>query len=280
MYVYQPNPLVRVVWAGALIRISPRVEKSLMFERESLSDRCRTCVVDLDQQHGWCLDPTQVDAYVGKLLKHVPVRSLDAQMEQVVLYFHTNHRRVAALLDQGSVDHHGAWLWVEQEITLVAQIKGLSWSRDRVVEVNDLVQTVMAEVVRSLDDYRFESSLRTWLHGVTVRRLRRFHRDSSAAKRSGHVEPIDAAAEHAFEWSQSEQPIMASLLASEIERVLSITGDPRYARIFLMRVVGDLSNDEIGRRLHLHPSRVYALLKLARDLLRQNPGLRSWATDP
>jgi len=247
-----------------------------MFERESLSDRCRSCVIDLDQRYGWGLTSEQVDTYVVQLLRHVPAHSLEAQMEQIVSYFHADHGRVAALSDQHSLEHRDAWAWVEYEIARVAKIKGLNWSRDRIVEMSDLVQTVVAEVVRSLGDYRFESSLRTWLHGVTVRRLRRFHRDSSAAKRTGQIEPIDAAADQAQEWAQSEQPIMASLLAAEITRVLSITGDKRYARIFLMRTVGDMSSDEIGQRLRLHPSRVRALLKIARDLLRQDPGLRSW----
>lgn len=279
MYLYKPKPPVRLVWAGALSRTPPRVEKSPMFEREILSNRCRRCVIDLDHRHGWGLDHQQVDSYVANLLIQVPARSLEAQMEQVVMYFHAEHRRVAALTDQRNADHRDAWLWIEHEIALVAQIKGLNWSRDRVVEVSDLVQTVMAEVVRCLGDYRFESSLRTWLHGVTVRRLRRFHRDSSAAKRSGYPESIDTAVEQAIEWGQNEQPIMASVLASEIDRVLSITGDPRYARIFMMRVIGDLSTEEIGQRLHLHPSRIRTLLKLARELLRQNPGLRSWVSD-
>jgi RNA polymerase sigma factor (sigma-70 family) len=233
-------------------------------------------VINLDQRYGWGLAHAQVETYVVQLLRHVPADSLEAQMEQIVSYFHADHGRVAALTDQRSLEHRDAWAWIEHEIALVAKIKGLSWSRDRIVELSDLVQTVVAEIVRSLGDYRFESSLRTWLHGVTVRRLRRFHRDSSAAKRSGQIEPIDAAAEQALEWGQSEQPIMASLLAAEIARVLSSKGDKRYAHIFLMRTVGDMSSDMIGQRLGLHPSRVRALLKIARDLLRQDPGLRSW----
>jgi RNA polymerase sigma factor (sigma-70 family) len=233
-------------------------------------------VIDLDQRYGWGLTSEQVETYVVQLLRHVPAHSLEAQMEQIVSYFHADHKQVAALTDQRSLEHRDAWAWVEREIARVAKIKGLSWSRDRIVEISDLVQTVVTEIVRSLGDYRFESSLRTWLHGVTVRRLRRFHRDSSAAKRAGQIEPIDAAAEQALEWGLSEQPIMASLLAAEITRVLSITGDKRYARIFLMHTVGDMSSNEIGQRLRLHPSRVRALLKIARDLLRQNPGLRSW----
>lgn len=250
-----------------------------MVERERLGTRCNECVIALSQRYGWGLSSEQIDTYVEQILLRVPSSSLERQMELVVGYFHADHQRVADLRAPEGPLNADAWAWVEREIARVAHLNGLSWSRDPVVELSDLVQTVNAEVVRSLDDFHYESKLSTWIQGVTVRRLRRFHRDSLAAKRAVRPEPLEAASEQPVEWAQSEQPLLASALVAEIERVLGATGDKRYAWIFLMRVLGDLSSKEIGAQLNLHPSRVRALLKIARDLLRADPRLRGWGEE-
>lgn len=252
------------------------LENAPMADRESLIVRCCAAVSALNQHHGWGLSGNQIKLYAEQIVGQVPVSSLEQHLAQVIGNFHADHRRVADLRDKDSADHIAAWEWVSDEIAKVAQLKGLSWSRDPVIDLDDLVQTVQIEVVRSLGNYRFESLLKTWLHSVTVQRLRRFHRDNAAAKRAVHPEPLEAALGQTVEWDRSEQKLLASALQAEIRRILAVTGDTRYAAIFLLRVVGDLSNQEIALRLHLHPSRVRALLKTARDMLRSDPGLRDW----
>ncbi|NTU83844.1 MAG: hypothetical protein HGA45_31470, partial [Chloroflexales bacterium] len=166
-----------------------------MFERDSLDVRCRKTIDELSRCAGWRLGPDQVEAYVAQILCQVPAAVLENQLEQVVGHFHADHQLVAALRDARSPAHAEAWAWVEREIARVTQVKGLAWSRDRAVEAGDLVQTVHAEVVRVIGDYHYASSLRTWLQSVTVRRLRRYHRDSSAAKRAVRPEPLEQAVE-------------------------------------------------------------------------------------
>lgn len=250
-----------------------------MVERDNLIARCHQCVLDLDQRSAWGLSVEQIANYAEQLVRQVPAASLERQMAQIVGYFHSEHSRVAALRDPSSASHADAWVWVAQEIARVTQLKQLGWSRDPIVELHDLVQVVQAEVVRSLPTYQYESRLSTWLHAVTIRRLRRFHRDNAAAKRAVQSEPLDAAADRAVDWSHHEQRLLASSLWAEITRVLAQSGDERYARIFFMRVVVDLSNEEIAAHVQLHPSRVRALLRLARELLRSDPRLRSWSSD-
>lgn len=260
-------------------RRSSRSEVAPMFEPETLVVRCRQCIHDRNQDQGWGLSNEQIDIYVEQIVGQVPAHSLERQMAQIVGYFHNDHRRVADLHDPSSANHAASWKWVTTEIARAAQIKGLSWSRDPMVDLDDLVQTVQTEVVRSLPGYHFESLLSTWLHGLTVRRLRRFHRDNSAAKRAVRPESLEAAIEQGVDVTQNDQMLLASVLWAEIKRVLAPFGDERYANIFLMRVVGDFSSEEIGARLQLHPSRVRALLRIGRDLLRSSPSLRSWEED-
>jgi RNA polymerase sigma factor (sigma-70 family) len=247
-----------------------------MVERESLMARCRSCLAAMNQREGWGLTGQQIDSYTDQIVLQVPAASLAAQLEQVARYFHNDHRLFNALQDEGSPDHAAAWAWAQHEIARTAQIKGLGWSKDRSVELSDLVQTVQAEMARALRDYRFESSLRTWLQGVTVRRLRRFHRDSSAIKRAIQPEPLEAAGEQAIEWDELEQEILAGAVLAEIRRALSHTADPRYAQLVQLHLVDDHTTTEIGERVHLHPSRVRALLKIARTLLQQDDRLRAW----
>jgi RNA polymerase sigma factor (sigma-70 family) len=251
-----------------------------MVERASLDAQCRATIAALSDREHWGLPQHQIDAYAEQLLRQIPPAYLETQLEEIVRHYHANHRLVAALRDQQSVEHGDAWAWVEREITRVTQIKGLAWSKDRAVEMDDLVQTVQAEVVRVIGDFRYASSLRTWLQGVTTRRLHRYHRDSAAAKRAAvRSEPLEYAVELPVEWGDLEQQIMASVLAEEIGRILRTNGDARYAQIFHLRVLGDQSAEEIGSLVKLHPSRVRALLKLAREILRGDPGLRDWNRD-
>lgn len=247
-----------------------------MIEHESFLFRCRATIAELSEREGWSLTNAQMSAYAAQVVANVPSASLTSQLEQVVRYFHRDHKLYQALRDESSTDHLAAWAWVQREIIRTAQIKGLGWSRDRSVEVGDLAQTVQVEVARALPDYRFESSLRTWIQGITVRRLRRFHRDSLAAKRAVFPESLDAASEHLIEWHEFEPEVLARALLSEIVRVLNRSGDARYAKILHLHLIDDRSAQEIGERVKLHPSRVRALLKIALTLLKEDMTLREW----
>lgn len=245
----------------------------------SLEERCHELIGELSRTRGWGLSQHQIAAYAGQILGRVPSHLLESQLEQVIGHYHADHLLVAALADPRSPDHAAAWIWVAQEITRATKIAGLAWSKDRAVEIEDLVQTVQAEVVRVLGSYHYASSLRTWLQSVTIRRLRRYHRDAAAAKRSGCLGPLGDAVEQPVEWVEFEPQVMAALLKNEIYRVLATSGDERYARIFHLRVVQDQSAEEIGAQFRLHASRVRVLFRFALTLLQEDPALRAWNYD-
>ncbi len=247
-----------------------------MFDHESFLPRCRALVSELSRRECWGLSDEQILAYADQIVHRIPGSSLSIQLEQLIRYFHVDHELHAALRNEHSPNHLAAWAWVQREVARTAQSKGLGWSRDRSVELSDLVQTVQAEVARALPDYRFESSLRTWLQGVTLRRLRRFHRDGAAAKRAVVPEPLEAASEHSVEWHDLEPEILAGALLAEITRVLKDSGDNRFVQIVQLSLVDDRTTREIGERVHLHASRVRVLLKIARTLLQEDAALRDW----
>jgi len=250
-----------------------------MVERESLSQRCRSCVEDLNNREEWGLYEAARVAYAVEILSRVPASSLDRQLEQVVRYYHHEHARVATLTDADHPGHATAWQWVNDEIRRVAQVKRLGWSSDRAIELDDLVQAARIEIARAIGAYHFESTLRTWLQSVTARRLLRFHRDSLAEKRAGRPESLVDAEAVTVEWDDFEVRIRTKALCEQIDHILRTTGDTRLATIFRQKYIHDRSAEAIGSQFQLHPSRIRALLKQARAILAQDTGLRGWLND-
>lgn len=247
-----------------------------MVEQDDIALRCRRVIEDLSQREAWNLTRFQVELYLGQILQLVSDEALVTHLEQVVRYFHEDHQLVAALRDERCREHQTSWAWLDYEIIRVAKFYRLDWSSDRSIENDDLIQIVRVEVARSLEKYRYESSLRTWLQQVTLRRLRRLHRDNGANKRALRPQRIEEVEEESIPWADLEPEADARLLLAEIERVLSSNHDKRLAAIFFMSVIEDWSSTEIGQELQLHPSRIRALLKNTREMLCRDRSLQHW----
>lgn len=247
-----------------------------MFEQEGIGLRCRAVVIALNQQEEWGLMVQQIDAYVEQIVEQVPPDVLAAHPATIARHFHADHELVRALRDQRSAKHPSAMSWAAGEITKAIRSKNLVWSNDQSVELADLVQVAQAELARSIGNYHYRSSLRTWLHSLTIRRIRRFHRDNAAVKRAAELKPLEDASAQPFLLSSFEQEVMASLLEAEVQRVLTTQGSERHGQIFRLRVIDGLSAEQVGKQVKLHPSRVRTLLRHCYELLQQDPGLRSW----
>jgi len=188
---------------------------------------------------------------------------------------------VEALRNEHSLNHSGAWQWVGVEIMRATRRHGLDRIQDRALDNDDFVQVVQVEIARSLTRFRFESSLRTWLQNVTLRRLRRLHRDARAARRRAQVpadlEEVDTL-QH-VDWSSFEDRTFARELMQEILAILQTQPDWRLAEIFVNSVVQNWSTADIARRLELHPSRIRALMQRARQILSNDGTIRGFLAD-
>ncbi len=58
--------------------------------------------------------------------------------------------------------------------------------------------------------------------------------------------------------------------------ILAEQPDQRLGHLFYLWAVEDRRSAEIGALVHLHPSRVRALLQQIRLLLRDHPAIRAW----
>lgn len=219
------------------------------------------------------LSEGELQALARELIAKLPAERLDAQLDAITGYCLNHHQQVRALLDPQDRDHHEQWQSLIRRIRMIARHRGFGQISDGAIDLEDLVQLVCAEVVTSLDNYYYESSLETWLHSVTLRRLRRFQRDQGAAKRSAEREPLDAAEELPDPQAHHDARVFAAELLARIEAILlREKRGKRLYQIFVLRVLEDRSTEEIGALIHLHPSRVRVLLNAAREALRRGLG--------
>lgn len=251
-------------------------EHAPMHPRNDLRARCQWHVRHLNAREQWNLTEADIAEYAEQIAQHLSTTSTDSQIETVARYFHQEHKLVTSLSNSQHLQHHTAWEWASQEITRALHVQGLAWSKDRSIEIDDLVQTVRVEIVRSLGHFRYSSSLRTWLQSITLRRIRRYHRDSAAAKRPQNVAGLEQALEVGIGWEDFEDGVRGRLLLEMIRTVLAQADDKRLAQILLLRAVDDKSAEDIGRQFELHPSRVRTLLSIARDLLKNDLSLQQW----
>jgi len=109
--------------------------------------------------------------------------------------------------------------------------------------------------------------------------VRRHIRDSRAKKRAQRPDSLDALPDLdvvACANDEPEQQALHNILIGQISAVLIQGGDDRLAFIFHLWANDDRPAEEIGKLVHLHPSRVRALLVQARTILQQHPVILSW----
>lgn len=231
------------------------------------------------EREGWDLTREAVEQYAEQIVQLIGERDSESRIEAVVFNYYHDNRRVRTLVDEAQRGHVEAWQWARDEILIVMRSSGLGWSTDRSVGQDDLLQLVHMEVARSIGTYRYASSLRTWLHSVALRRLRRFLRDSLAEKRAVRPEPFEQVPTDALLADPVDTDGLASALAQQLEAIVSDEYGERVALIFRLHLHHDQSTAAIGKLLKLHPSRVRAIVAEVRRWLRDHPEVRAWLDD-
>jgi RNA polymerase sigma factor (sigma-70 family) len=243
---------------------------------EPQSQSCRHIVEHLNQQEGWNLDTAAQERYIHEISACVPHDRLKRRAELIIRSYHNDHTRVQALTDPDRPDHADVWAQVQHDILTAARRHNLTSVRDPAISSDDIVQIVQTEIVRALPSYRYESGLRTWVFSVTIRRLQRLLRDSAAEKRALQPDSIHALADELIDPEGIEPIANARALLHQIEQILIRAEGPRLARIFRLHGYDDRSVEEIGKLVHLHPSRVRVLLARAREILQADPTITTW----
>lgn len=247
-----------------------------------LAARCRDLIDDLDHAQGWGIDAAVRERYLSAIVGCLPNNCPDALISRTIQNYHADHALIEALSDNQHPGHSAAWDALQEQIIVVLRRAGLAWTRDQAYDVDDLAQMARLEVARSLAQFRYASRATTWVYQVSVQRIQRFIRDQQAQKRAGAPSSLDELAEPNIPIRDDDHPestVIAQALAEQIQTILAAHPDPRVERIFQLWAFADLRVEDIGAVVQLHPSRVRALLALARRLLREHPAIRAWYQD-
>lgn len=244
------------------------------------TDQCRQLIGECNRQFVWHLDAVTCERYARAL---TPLLT-DAPPElarSIVQHYHMDHRLVAALRDRRHPSHDDTWRQWSLQVIGILRRAGLDWSRDSAVDLEDMAQIARGDLARALPSYRYQSRFISWAYSVVVRSVQRHIRATQARRRAAPVTSLDAQttpppADHAL--PHHEAAANARLLAEQIAAVLGEQRDQRLLPIFRLWAMEERTSAEIGTLIGLHESRVRALLKQARAILRNDATIQRWNT--
>lgn len=236
---------------------------------ENLHHRCMQSLRQRNAQRGMGLSEDAMLAITNELIAHASSRQLGRLTDTFIDYYLTYRSQVRSLLDPSQPDHHDQWHVAIRRIRYIARLRGFGETGDSAVELDDIVQTIASEFHLSLQRFSYACTLETWLHSITIRQLQRFLRNRGAAKRTAIYAPFERA-ELVPDPSADEAHIHGAELAEQIRQILERQKDgKRLAQVFLLHALADQSAEAIGKLIRRNPSRVRAMLNIAREILRR-----------
>lgn len=168
------------------------------------------------------------------------------------------------------VNDHGDYLY------------NFAWSRVQSKEIaEDLVQETFISALKSLKSFRGDSSELTWLTAILKRKVIDHYRKASTRKEtsaSHFAKPFEK--EGAFEghwilerapkdWSTHEEnPLQQEEFQGIMEECLSHL-PPKWHSVFILKVMEEISSDEVCKEIGCTPSNLWVMLHRARLQLRE-----------
>jgi RNA polymerase sigma-70 factor (ECF subfamily) len=149
-------------------------------------------------------------------------------------------------------DQLAATMIVERHATALARFAASSGVRER---VDELVQDTFVRAFNSIDSFRADSALRTWLFTILKRLI--LDRRRAEKRQSGMVELEEGHAVQAYDALDS---IVADETAARVRKAVG-TLSPLQREVFLLRVTDGMAYSEIAKvvgstegacRVHYH----------------------------
>lgn len=161
-------------------------------------------------------------------------------------------------------DEHSYRLLVERYQTLVFTI-AFRMVRDR-AEAEDIAQDVFLKVFRTLDQFREESTFKTWICRITTNRCIDWKRKhGSRQEATTQVEEADRIVDEIHE--RPEQSMVRRETQEEVRKAIEEMPE-KYRTILLMYHFQGLSYKDIADREGISPRTVETRLYRAKHLLR------------
>ncbi len=143
--------------------------------------------------------------------------------------------------------------------------------RDRAV-AEDLVQEVFVAALGSLDKFRGDSQLFTWLRSIAFHKLNDYYR-RRAREPKGDRLPPEIMALKLEQATNDEQPVLATMESEETRRELhqALVGLPHdYQEVLVLKYLQEMPVLKISKVMGRSPKSVEGLLSRARKALRTN----------
>ena len=145
-------------------------------------------------------------------------------------------------------------------------------------EALDVAQEVFLAIYQKMDAFRGESSLKTWIYRIAVRRTANRFRWWNRLRRRGTVsleEHLAKSPESELSWnltSRAKSPEDALLLQEEREKVKRMLLElPLHQRIaVIMRDIEGLSYEEIAESLNVSLGTIKSRIARGREILKQH----------
>lgn len=254
-----------------------------MAQKADFFQRCTEVIAQLIHEEGWGLSAADVEDLVGFAYRYLQPSFTDTRIQKVIVNIRRDRATVEALYQHTDIQHQSEWMKWMGQVRAILHSKNLYWAHDSAVDLEDLTQIALLELARSLPTFRYQSRFSTWAYQVIVDGVRRHLRDMSARKRTGDIDPsIDpekveiAIGTHDL----PETRVWACMFSEAVHSELVEALGKRNADIFSLWAFHDLSAEMIGQKFGLSIARVHALLKAAREYLRNRESIQSWREIP
>lgn len=240
---------------------------------------CAAMVGQLNQELDWGLTVEQQRNYCCELETYLSEVCSRHLLRTIVCIYHQDHALVQALSDKHHDLHEESWQYWMGQVGAILKHAGLAWSTDVAVDLDDLMQTAIMAMIRSIPTFQYRSRFSTWAYQVIIRSVQRYIRYCKADKRAVIPDSLDLMVETdmlPYQDAYLEAKVDGALLLQRVADVLADQPDRRLYSIFHCWALQAWPTADIARHVSLHPSRVRTLLGQTRSMLRQHSAIRNW----
>ncbi len=134
---------------------------------------------------------------------------------------------------------------------------------DNTTDAEEIVQDVFVQIFRQLGEFRFESSLKTWIYRITINTSLNFRK-----KRSSHRDRVKKYQENVSLLEQEERPCYTQEDDNKMQVAQLLKElNPEQRTCIILRNIEGLSYEEIAQTLEVNINTVRTRLKRAREKL-------------
>jgi RNA polymerase sigma-70 factor, ECF subfamily len=146
----------------------------------------------------------------------------------------------------------------------------LRTSRNR-EDAQEITQEVFLKVFKSLRDFRFQSSFKTWVYRITVNTTLNMLKKAAYDRRRQFEYHENISAELPGQAAAAETSLEQREQKAHVDKILEALS-PEYRACIVLREIQGLPYDEIAQALKININTVRSRLKRAREILLKRGG--------